>query len=116
MLGCRSSIELRRVLENRGLLNSFQEQRPCVENPSTQRRQTRRPGPDLIFRASSGFVGGHDLVGTEERRERNFFALGEFGCNCFQIFLVETHGADSDGAVSVDQENGWYVGQAVSVG
>src|SRR6266571_4243070 len=96
--------------------NAFQNQRFSVKDLSTQRRQTRRPGPDLVFRTSSRFVGGHDLVGTEERRERNFFALGELGRNGFQILLVETHGADFDGAVRVDQEDRGYVGQAVSVG
>ena len=75
-----------------------------------------RPGPGLVFAASTRFVGGNDFVWPEERFRGEFPTPRQIGGDGFHISFTKTHTTYGDGPVRLDQENCRHVGQAVGIG
>ena len=85
-------------------------------------RKTREPfdlsgrsGPDLVFGASTGLIGGNGIPRQEKRSLCEFAALGKIIRDGFHVFLHKAHRADNHRAVRIHKNECGNVGQAVGI-
>src|SRR5579871_2839932 len=87
-----------------------------LQSESGVLRYRVRSRPDLIFGSSTRSDGGNGFGRLEERSIGDVCAFGELGSDRFDVRFDETHGADEDGAVGVDEYQRGDHSEAIGVG
>src|SRR5207244_11693904 len=78
-------------------------------------RFKKRSGPDLVFRASAGFVCGNGFIRAKDRNARYVATIGERVCNGLNFRFAETNTRNPNRAVLIDQKKRGDRGYPISV-
>ena len=72
--------------------------------------------PDLIFRPSTRAIRGNRFIRAKERRGRDLSSLRQSRSDLLQIVFHESHAADTDCSIGIDQEDGRNIREPIRIG